>query len=236
VWPCRRRTNRRRNSHSFVCHLPTLRSRARCRAPASPSATPTTATRPWSSACFHFARPKIEVGILTGQGAEDAAQGSEDVTTLLEVAIYNEFGTTNEDVSVHTPAGAKRSSPRGSTNASRRYAPIRSLMQSVLRGERRKDRFCRFWPCGEWARSRPAWRPRACRRRMPATEKGGHSIAGVPARFGDRVDGWPLSGEPATAAWGGARTARDSIPSVVRTIDVGEFGPVCPQVDPGARR
>lgn len=52
---------------------------------------------------FDIAKPRIEVGILSGQGAEDAHAGGDELT-LIEVAVWNEFGTTDPRTgNVHVP-------------------------------------------------------------------------------------------------------------------------------------
>lgn len=86
-------------------------------------------------------RARIEVGILSGKGAEEPAHridGVSELLTLLQVAIFNEFGTLNADGTEHVP---ERSFIRGwwDENEPQLRADLTKLMQSVVAGKRTKE-------------------------------------------------------------------------------------------------
>jgi hypothetical protein len=80
---------------------------------------------------FEFERPRIEVGILEEDGAAPHGGGGDPVT-IIEVAVWNEFGTEN------IPA---RSFIREwfDTHESELRVALKALMISVVRGQRTKE-------------------------------------------------------------------------------------------------
>lgn len=88
-------------------------------------------------------RQVVEVGILEGKGAEP--HGEDAATTIIEVAIWNEFGTsrtvTKKDgtqVVVSTPSRSFIRAWFDEEESAIREQLVR-LMQDVLRGRRKKE-------------------------------------------------------------------------------------------------
>lgn len=86
---------------------------------------------------YGIAHPRVEVGILAGAGADEPAVGSDDLT-LLEVAVCNEFGTTDLDGNILVP---ERSFIRGwfDENEAKLRALLLELMKTVVSGKRTKE-------------------------------------------------------------------------------------------------
>lgn len=89
---------------------------------------------------FKFAKPRIEVGILAGAGADEAKTGEAvgEGLTLLEAAIFNEFGTTDAEGNIHVPA---RSFIRAwfDENEAALRQELTGLMRDVVAGKRTKE-------------------------------------------------------------------------------------------------
>ncbi len=86
---------------------------------------------------YGLRRPRIEVGILAGAGADEPKVGADDIT-LLEVAVANEFGTTDAAGNVHVP---ERSFIRGyfDENEASLRLQMAGLMRGVVAGKRTKE-------------------------------------------------------------------------------------------------
>jgi hypothetical protein len=84
---------------------------------------------------YGFARPTIAVGIL--DRGTDPHEGTD--LTVLEVAVWNEFGTRSKDGTVRVPA---RSFIRAWFDENREEirAWMATMMRSVLAGKRSKER------------------------------------------------------------------------------------------------
>jgi hypothetical protein len=82
-------------------------------------------------------KARVEVGILAGEGHADDEHG--EGTTLIDVATWMEFGTTDANGNIHVPERSFIREWFDSAEAKLRDDMI-ILMQSVVRGERTKDR------------------------------------------------------------------------------------------------
>jgi len=83
-----------------------------------------------------FQKPRIDVGILSGEGHADDPHGPE--LTLVEVAVFNEFGTTGANGEVHVP---ERSFIRSwfDTHEESLKENLVTLMKRVAKGELTKS-------------------------------------------------------------------------------------------------
>jgi hypothetical protein len=81
-------------------------------------------------------KARVEVGILAGEGHADDEHG--EGTTLIDVATWMEFGTTDANGNIHVP---ERSFVRGYIDDSedKLRGDMVVLMQSVVKGERTKE-------------------------------------------------------------------------------------------------